>query len=71
MPGRECLRVLSRWFAREMKIVEATATPIAPPICWFVLIRPDASPASCSLTWASAAMVTGTNANASPHANVR
>ena len=27
-------------------IVVAAATPIAPPICWLVLIRPDATPAS-------------------------
>ncbi len=32
---------------RVMKIVEAMAVPIAPPICWLVLMRPDASPASC------------------------
>ena len=33
-----------------MKIVEARATPIAPPICWFVLIKPDANPASSGAT---------------------
>jgi hypothetical protein len=27
-------------------IVVMTATPIAPPICWVVLISPDATPAS-------------------------
>jgi hypothetical protein len=29
-------------------IVVATATPIAPPICWLVLISPDATPAEIS-----------------------
>ena len=53
-----------------MKIVVTSAIPIAPPICWFVLIRPDASPASCSSTPASAAIVTETNAKARPSAKV-
>ena len=61
----------SNVFACEVKIVEARATPIAPPICWFVLISPDASPASCGEIWASAAIVTGTNPKASPSAKVR
>jgi hypothetical protein len=62
--------VFSRSFDCEVKIVEATATPIAPPICWFVLISPEASPASRSETWANAAIVTGTKAKASPSAKV-
>ena len=53
------------------KIVEAIAIPIAPPICWFVLISPEASPASCGATLESAAIVTGTNPNASPSAKIR
>ena len=39
---------------------------MAPPICCEVLIRPEASPASRSATPASAAIETGTNANAMP-----
>ena len=44
-------------------IVERSAIPTAPPICCEVLIRPDARPASCGFVPASAAIVTGTNAN--------
>ena len=33
----------------EVKIVVAIATPIAPPTCWLVLRRPDATPASEAL----------------------
>ena len=44
----------------------ATATPIAPPICWLVLISPEATPASAWLTPVSAPIVIGTNASASP-----
>ena len=55
----------------EVKIVEAIATPIAPPICWLVLISPEASPASDGATWESAAIVTGTNPNARPSAKIR
>ena len=47
-------------------IVEATATPIAPPSCWVVLSSPEARPASCSATPARAAIETGMNANAVP-----
>jgi hypothetical protein len=47
-------------------IVVATARPIAPPICWLVLSRPDATPASSPLSPVSAPIDTGTNANASP-----
>src|SRR5262249_11171460 len=42
-----------------------------PPICWLVLISPEASPASEGATWESAAIVTGTNPNASPSAKIR
>ena len=47
-------------------IVEATATPIAPPICCEVFSRPEARPDSCASTPASAAIETGMNENASP-----
>ena len=46
--------------------VAATATPRAPPICCEVLMRPDANPASCSSTPASAAIDIGMKANAMP-----
>ena len=46
--------------------VEATATPSAPPICCVVLISPDARPASCGATPASAAIDSGMNENARP-----
>ena len=39
---------------------------IAPPICWLVLIRPDATPASDCCTPVSAPIDIGTNASASP-----
>ena len=35
------------WLKWLIETDEATATPIAPPICCAVLIRPEASPASC------------------------
>ena len=47
-------------------IVVAAATPIAPPICWVVLIRPEAMPASAGRTPASAPIVIGMNASAIP-----
>ena len=47
-------------------IVVAAATPIAPPICWLVLISPDATPASLWLTPVSAPIDIGTKASASP-----
>jgi len=47
-------------------IVVAAATPIAPPICWLVLIRPDATPASEGWTPVSAPIDIATNASASP-----
>ena len=46
--------------------VAAIATPSAPPICCEVLISPDASPASCGSTPASAAIDIGMNENAMP-----
>ena len=39
---------------------------MAPPICWFVLMRPDWSPASLSEAPDRAAIETGTNAKPSP-----
>ena len=47
---------------RELAIAARIARPSAPPICWQVLIRPDARPASCGSTPATAAIVIGTNA---------
>ena len=40
--------------------------PIAPPSCWEVFSSPEASPAWCSATPASAAIEIGMNANAVP-----
>ena len=31
----------------DVAIVERSAIPTAPPICWDVLMRPEARPASC------------------------
>ena len=45
------------------------ARPSAPPTCWEVLISPDARPASCGSTPATAAIVIGTNAKPSPNAD--
>src|SRR4249920_3816393 len=56
---------LTRWLKWLIEIDDVTATPIAPPTCWAVLINPDASPASCRSTPASAAIDTGTNVNGS------
>ena len=36
-----------RLWVRLLAIVVRIASPTAPPICWEVLIRPDAGPASC------------------------
>jgi len=49
----------SRVMTRVAAIVDATATPIAPPSCWEVLRSPEARPASCSATPARAAIETG------------
>src|SRR5664279_3965772 len=46
--------------------VAAIATPSAPPICCDALSSPDASPASCGSTPASAAIDIGMNENAMP-----
>ena len=46
--------------------LEAIAIPIAPPSCWEVFSSPDASPAWCSATPASAAIEIGMNENAVP-----
>ena len=35
---------------RVVATVERMARPSAPPTCWAVLMSPEASPASCSLT---------------------
>ena len=51
---------------RLVATVDRTATPSAPPICCDVLKRPDARPASCCVTPASAAIETGTNEKPSP-----
>ena len=51
------------WLAATL---EAIAIPIAPPSCWEVFSSPDASPAWCSATPASAAIEIGMNANAVP-----
>src|SRR5260221_14612425 len=51
--------------------VAAIATPIAPPTCCAALISPDASPASCGSTPASAAIDIGVNENAMPTPTIR
>src|ERR1700730_13985804 len=56
----------SRLLAWVAAIVDAMATPIAPPSCWEVLMSPEARPASCSATPARAAIETGMKANAVP-----
>ena len=45
--------------------------PTAPPICCEVLMSPDASPASCGLVPATAAIVIGTKANGIPSPMMR
>ncbi len=57
---------LSRCSVRVVKTVESKATPSAPPICCEVLISPDARPASCGATPASAAIDIGTNEKPRP-----
>src|SRR5215472_18305556 len=46
--------------------VDATATPIAPPMYWEVLSSPEAIPASRSVTPARAPIDTGMNAKTAP-----
>ena len=60
------LRDAITWSVRELAIVASTARPSAPPICWEVLIRPLASPDSCSRTPETAAIVVVTKAKPSP-----
>ena len=40
----------SRLAVRAAAMVVVTARPTAPPICWLVLISPEARPASAGLT---------------------
>ena len=47
-------------------MVVTSATPIAPPICWFVLISPEATPASADETPVRAPIDIGTKASANP-----
>jgi hypothetical protein len=63
--------LLTRWLKWLSDTDETTATPIAPPICWLVLSRPDASPASSCSTPASAAIETGMNVNGSANPTSR
>ncbi len=49
-----------RLFVRVVDTVVRIASPIPPPICWLVLMSPDARPASLLVTPVSAAMDTGT-----------
>src|SRR5256886_12876983 len=56
----------SRLFVRVVDTVVRIASPIPPPICWLVVISPDARPASLLVTPLSAAMDTGTNENPRP-----
>ena len=62
------LPVSSTASRRELPIEARTARPSAPPICWLVLIMPEARPASCGSTPATAAIVIGTNAKPRPKA---
>ena len=57
-----------RLWVRLLAIVARIASASAPPICWAVLIRPDASPASCGRVPVTAAIVTDTNASPNPEA---
>ena len=47
-------------------MVVAAATPTAPPICWLVLISPEAIPASAGRTPVSAPIDIGMKTMASP-----
>src|SRR4051794_3111212 len=53
----------TRWLKWLIETDDVIATPIAPPICCAVLMSPDARPASCASTPASAAIATGMNEN--------
>ncbi len=55
----------ARWLKWLSETDEATATPTAPPTCWVVLSRPEASPASSACTPARAAIETGMKVNGS------
>ena len=59
------------WAVSVVATVVATATPIAPPTCWVVLISPDATPASAGRTPVSAPIDIGTNASARPRPLIR
>jgi hypothetical protein len=52
----------SRTPERAAATVDATAIPIAPPSCWDESIRPEATPASRSVTPTRAPIDTGMNA---------
>ena len=51
---------------REVAIADSTASPIAPPNCWEVLISPLARPCSRDRTPATAAIVEVTKPNPRP-----
>src|ERR1700760_1473594 len=46
--------------------VPSSASPIAPPTCWAVLSRLEATPESCSATLCRATRDSGTNTRPSP-----
>ena len=56
---------------RVVATVVRRARPSAPPICWLVLMSPDASPASGPCTPASAAIEIGTNEKPMPTPMIR
>ena len=55
----------------EVATADSAAMPSAPPICWEVLISPEARPASDGCTPASAAIEIGTKVKPMPTAMTR
>src|SRR6201982_2107913 len=58
--------VLTLFATAVQATVPSSASPIAPPTCWAVLSRLEATPESCSATLYRATRASGTNTRPSP-----
>src|ERR1700760_5039947 len=59
--------VLTLFATAVQATVPSSASPIAPPTCWAVLSRLEATPESCSATLYRATRASGTNTRPSPN----
>src|SRR5690242_19014072 len=66
-PAAACATWVLTLFATVVQAtVPSSASPIAPPTCWAVLSRLEATPESCSATLCRATRASGTNTRPTP-----